>query len=327
MPSQSIWDVSFITDPEHAKRVKYVLTDIDDTLTTGGVLPQSVCDAARRLSEVGVTLILISGRPIPSFLALSRYVFDRTNLPMIGENGATFALNSDMGPIPTCGAAYDMANRRSEIRARIENQILPELTSRLGDLEAFLVPDVDLRTVDFSIGPKKKDGTPFESESEYRRALGRLGEELRTLLNGMHEEFPVVSEEPFVSSIHAHITAVGQDKGLSASCLIRFLESGGKSTGNCFQEFTRHWPTGAHESFSTLSQVMVLGDSSNDLPIFHRFPGRGIIIPSAVRTEGKLRIKSDQTLLEHGKPAAVAPLPEGDGWAAVIEVFLKSRGG
>jgi hypothetical protein len=50
--------------PTKAKRhIRYVLTDIDDTLTVNGRLPAVVFSAMERLQGAGVPVIPITGRP------------------------------------------------------------------------------------------------------------------------------------------------------------------------------------------------------------------------------------------------------------------------
>ena len=41
-----------------------ILTDIDDTLTTEGVVPDHVVDAIARLKQSGLRVVPITGRPV-----------------------------------------------------------------------------------------------------------------------------------------------------------------------------------------------------------------------------------------------------------------------
>jgi hypothetical protein len=50
-------------DPKHLRRVRGVLTDIDDTLTRDGAIEPAALDALYRLHGSGVPVIAITGRP------------------------------------------------------------------------------------------------------------------------------------------------------------------------------------------------------------------------------------------------------------------------
>ena len=45
------------------RAIRYVLTDIDDTLTLGGRLPAAAYAAMERLDAAGVRVVPITGRP------------------------------------------------------------------------------------------------------------------------------------------------------------------------------------------------------------------------------------------------------------------------
>ena len=44
-------------------KVKYLLTDVDDTLTEGGTLPSSSLSTLERVERAGIVVIPITGRP------------------------------------------------------------------------------------------------------------------------------------------------------------------------------------------------------------------------------------------------------------------------
>ncbi len=70
-----------------AKQVRFVLTDIDDTVTTEGRLTADAYAALEQLSNVGITVIPITGRPAGWCDHIARMwpVF-----AVIGENGAFY---------------------------------------------------------------------------------------------------------------------------------------------------------------------------------------------------------------------------------------------
>ncbi len=69
------------------KRIKFVLTDIDDTLTIDDRLPSVALAAMERLQFAGVTVIPITGRPAGWCDHIARmWPVDA----VVGENGAFY---------------------------------------------------------------------------------------------------------------------------------------------------------------------------------------------------------------------------------------------
>jgi hypothetical protein len=52
-----------LSDRTSLGRIQFVLTDIDDTLTTEGRLPAASYEALERLQRAGLAVIPITGRP------------------------------------------------------------------------------------------------------------------------------------------------------------------------------------------------------------------------------------------------------------------------
>ena len=50
-------------DPARARRIRYILCDIDDTITTGGKLTAEAYAALWRLHDAGYGVIPVTGRP------------------------------------------------------------------------------------------------------------------------------------------------------------------------------------------------------------------------------------------------------------------------
>jgi HAD superfamily hydrolase (TIGR01484 family) len=72
-------------EPRRLAGVRGVLTDVDDTLTTDGVIPMGVAAALAALREAGLPVIAVTGRP----MAWSRAVAGQTPLAaVVAENGA-----------------------------------------------------------------------------------------------------------------------------------------------------------------------------------------------------------------------------------------------
>ena len=69
------------------RRVRFVLTDIDDTLTCDGLLPAASFAAMERLRDAGVTVIPITGRPAGWCDHIARMW---PVAAVVGENGAFY---------------------------------------------------------------------------------------------------------------------------------------------------------------------------------------------------------------------------------------------
>lgn len=74
--------------PSHLKdKIRYLLTDIDDTLTNNGRMPAAVFDAMERLKIAGIRIIPITGRPAGWCDHIARmWPVDG----IVGENGAFY---------------------------------------------------------------------------------------------------------------------------------------------------------------------------------------------------------------------------------------------
>jgi len=74
--------------PSHFKKnIRYVLTDIDDTLTLHGLLPAAALAAMERLRDAGVAVIPITGRPAGWCDHIARMW---PVAAVVGENGAFY---------------------------------------------------------------------------------------------------------------------------------------------------------------------------------------------------------------------------------------------
>src|SRR5512136_124570 len=69
------------------KRIRYVLTDIDDTLTLHGLLPAAALAGMERLRDAGVAVIPITGRPAGWCDHIARMW---PVAAVVGENGAFY---------------------------------------------------------------------------------------------------------------------------------------------------------------------------------------------------------------------------------------------
>lgn len=86
--------------PELARRIQFVLTDIDDTVTTDGHLPAAAYSALERLHLAGLAVVPITGRPA-GWCDLMARLWPVQGV--VGENGAFYF-------------AYDRHHRRMRRR-------------------------------------------------------------------------------------------------------------------------------------------------------------------------------------------------------------------
>jgi HAD superfamily hydrolase (TIGR01484 family) len=113
--------------PESGKnQIKFVLTDIDDTLTTDGRLPSVALAAIERLVSAGIAVIPITGRPAGWCDHIARmWPVDA----VVGENGAFYF-------------KYD-ENRKKMIRRYWQNTAQrAQDREKLGDLEKTILEQV-----------------------------------------------------------------------------------------------------------------------------------------------------------------------------------------
>ncbi|MDK9706927.1 MAG: HAD-IIB family hydrolase [Desulforhopalus sp.] len=73
--------------PDASRGIRYILTDIDDTLTLGGKLPASAYAALWRLTEAGYHVIPVTGRPAGWCDLIAR---QWPVAGVVGENGALY---------------------------------------------------------------------------------------------------------------------------------------------------------------------------------------------------------------------------------------------
>jgi HAD superfamily hydrolase (TIGR01484 family) len=142
-------------------RVNVVLTDIDDTLTSGGRLPALVYDALERLRETGFIVIPVTGRPAGWCDLIARlWPVDA----VVGENGAFYFICDRQGGMKRVFAKPDPERERD--RARLQ-----ELSAAIMECvpAARISADQPYREADLAIDVAE-DG-PLLSEQEIDRVL------------------------------------------------------------------------------------------------------------------------------------------------------------
>jgi HAD superfamily hydrolase (TIGR01484 family) len=98
------------------QKIRFVLTDIDDTLTVGGKLPAVVFSAMEALQRKGIRVVPITGRPAGWCDHIARmWPVDG----LVGENGA-FYFRYDVEQRRMVRRYWKNAARRQKDRARLE---------------------------------------------------------------------------------------------------------------------------------------------------------------------------------------------------------------
>jgi hypothetical protein len=103
-------------DPAALARIRYVLTDIDDTVTTEGRLPAASYDALDRLQKAGLAVIPITGRPAGWCDMIARFW---PVSAVVGENGA-FYFSYDHDARAMTRSYFASAAERAESRKRLD---------------------------------------------------------------------------------------------------------------------------------------------------------------------------------------------------------------
>jgi HAD superfamily hydrolase (TIGR01484 family) len=181
---------------EQANSLHGLLFDLDDTLLDHGRLPEAAYSALFRLSESGLKLYAVTGRPAGWGTLLVR------QWPIHGavtENGAIL-VHRDGNLVRRLDRAD--AKERHERRARIA-MLVGEMRSRFAELSP--ADDIDARISDFTFDIGERRHVPadiVDAAAEFARERG-----FRTLR----------------SSVHLHVTADAEDKASGSVRLIRSL--------------------------------------------------------------------------------------------------------
>lgn len=176
--------------------IRFVLTDIDDTLTTGGMLPSISLAALEALSAAGLKVIPVTGRPAGWCDHIARmWPVDA----VVGENGAFWF-------------SYDRQRRKMRsgfAKTAVERQVDRERLARLRESILQRVPgtrsasDQDYRIADLAI--------------DYKEDVPALGEEAVRRIVAIFEEAGATAK---VSSIHVNAWFGDYDKlSMARICL------------------------------------------------------------------------------------------------------------
>ncbi|MDR0457367.1 MAG: HAD hydrolase family protein [Treponema sp.] len=267
--------VSEIT-PAQAAGLRYVLTDIDDTLTRQGKLLSSSYTALWKLRAAGLKVIPVTGRPAGWCDCIVRqWPVDG----IVGENGAlAFWEEAPAGEsprllprLPILKSMYhpDAIKNNHPVLRQIREQAMTEV-SGLRDAKDQFSRLFDI-TLDYAEEEPVLPLSAAEKVQEIARARGAVAK---------------------ISSIHINIWMGNYDK---LSMAERFLTERFGWQGD-------------------VSEVLFMGDSPNDEPMFAHFP-LACAVANIRRYQGLI------TTL----PAFVAAQEGGDGFAEIAETVLAQK--
>ncbi len=144
------------------RRLRFLLTDIDDTLTDEGRLPAASLAALERLSDAGLKIVPVTGRPAGWCDHIARmWPVDA----VVGENGALWFAYDRAARRMASGFAKTLEERREDRRRldRLREEILAAVPG------AGIASDQDYRIADLAID--FREDVPPLPEAEIRRIV------------------------------------------------------------------------------------------------------------------------------------------------------------
>ena len=249
------------------KRIRYILADIDDTLTLSGRLPAAVFAAMERVQAADIRMIPITGRPAGWCDHIARmWPVDG----IVGENGA-FYFN------------YDDHQRKMHRRYFIEQEQRSADRDRLANLKMEILKEIP--------------GCRVSADQRYREADLAIDycEDVAPLpmaeVNRIVALFEAAGARAKISSIHVNGWFGDYDK----LTMTRIL----------FAEVFKD------DLEAVKEDVIFIGDSPNDVPMFQFFP----------HTVGVANILQFKEKIKHS-PAYVTRQEGGHGFAEMVDVAL-----
>jgi len=263
-----IYDITF----SQAAGVRYVLMDIDDTLTSGGKLLASSYNALWKLRDAGLKVVPVTGRPAGWCDCIARqWPVDG----VVGENGA-FAFWEEPREVAQLNhqilkAMYhpNAVKNDHPVLRRVRERALAEVPGLRDAKDQFA------RLFDIALDFAEEEPVLGFSAAEKVKDIA--------LAQGARAK---------ISSIHVNVWMGDYDK---LSMAERFLRD------------RFGWQGG-------LEEVVFVGDSPNDEPMFARFP----LSCAVANIRNFLHLIKD-------KPAFAAAKEGGEGFAEIADALLEKR--
>jgi HAD superfamily hydrolase (TIGR01484 family) len=262
---------------DEAAQIRFVLMDIDDTLTREGKLPAASYGALWALKEAGLRVIPVTGRPAGWCDLIAReWPVDG----VVGENGALAFGEERPGETAATGSGLPILTQDFHPGAvRNDHPVLARVRERaLREVPGLRVAkDQFARLFDLALDFAEEEPVlSLEAAEQARRIAAEEGAMAK------------------VSSIHINVWMGRYDK---LSMAERFLS----------RRFG--WQSGAGDR-----ELVFVGDSPNDEPMFARFP-----LACAVAN-----IRRYGALIRHA-PAFAASQTCGEGFAEIAAAILDKR--
>jgi HAD superfamily hydrolase (TIGR01484 family) len=269
-----------------ASSIRFVLMDIDDTLTTAGKLPAAAYAALWRLHEAGLKVIPVTGRPAGWCDLIAReWPVDG----VVGENGAlVFWEEVSEEPATAKGQAERPAGGKAVLRQEFHPDAIRNghpVLARIREKALAEVPGLRLAKDQFA---RMFDIALDFAEEEPVLSL-EAAEKVRAIAVG---EGAMAK----ISSIHVNVWMGSYDKLSMAEAFLR-------------KRF--RWEAAEHRG---LFRVLFAGDSPNDEPMFARFP----------LACGVANINRCRSYIKN-LPAFAASKEGGEGFAEIVETVLRKR--
>ncbi|MBX9700761.1 MAG: HAD-IIB family hydrolase [Acetobacteraceae bacterium] len=154
--------------PERLAALRWVLTDIDDTLTTEGRLPAPAYAALERLAEAGLLVVPVTGRPAGWCDMIARFW---PVAAVVGENGALWYAHDHAARRMRRHHAQDAATRGAN-RARLEALAADAMAAVPGSA---IAADQPFRLFDLAVDFAEDAGPLPLAAAERIAALFRAG--------------------------------------------------------------------------------------------------------------------------------------------------------
>jgi len=258
----------------NAAGIRYVLMDIDDTLTTAGKLSAGAYAALWQLYDAGLKVIPVTGRPAGWCDLIAReWPVDG----VVGENGAVAFWEEGRSPRERILRQEFHPNA-----VRNDHPVLQQIKERaLAEVPGVrAAKDQFSRLFDIALDFAEEEPVlPLEAARRIQAIAVEAGARAK------------------ISSIHVNVWMGDYDKLSMAELFLqkRYGWQGGKDA-------------------AALAEVLFVGDSPNDQPMFDRFP----------LSCGVANIRRYGDLLEH-LPAFVSREESGEGFAEIVKTMLEER--
>jgi hydroxymethylpyrimidine pyrophosphatase-like HAD family hydrolase len=295
-----------------AEGVRFILMDIDDTLTRGGKLPASAYTALWKLKEAGLGVIPVTGRPAGWCDLIAReWPVDG----VVGENGALVFWEESWKQVSGKQVSLEQVPGKQVPGERVAGERVAGEGSRDEGGEPGRLP---VLKAEFHPRAVRNDHPVLGRVRE--RALGEFPQ-LRIAKDQFARMFDLAldfaEEDPVLPlSAAERVRAIAEEEGAMAkvSSIHVNIWMGKYDKLSMAEQFLSRrfgWRSGTGGR-----EVIFVGDSPNDEPMFARFP-----LACAVANVNRYRH------LINSLPAFVASRECGDGFAEIAEVFLARRTG